>query len=80
MSWTWPQGLRPAASGLMEKQPGTVGVFSKDVVCTDRSLDDALALKKERKKKRKEKKEREEKKKEKKINAWLIVPGRAVDW
>lgn len=50
----------------MEKQPGTVGVFSKDVVCTDRSLDDALALKKERKKKRKEKKEREEKKKEKK--------------
>ena len=59
----------------MEKQLGTCGIFPKDVVHIDRFLDDALGLKK-----RERGREGESKGKKKKINARLIVPGRAVDW
>ena len=65
--------LRSASLGLMEKQPGTSGIFSKDIVCIDRFLDDTLGLREREREKGKEKRK-------KKINARLIVPGRAVDW
>lgn len=54
---------------------GLASIFPKDVVRIDRFLDDALGLKKRERERRGESKE-----KKKKINARLIVPGRAVDW